>query len=68
MKNLTHTEMLHSSGGKLAPSCWMWWWLHIKGGQTCSMYEPHMVKPKLQRAATLKSKNTNLFAIYVSVT
>jgi len=32
------------------------------------MYEPHIVKPKLQRAATLKSKNTDLFAIYASVT
>jgi len=28
------------------------------------MYEPHK-KNKLQRAATLKSKNTNLFAIYI---
>jgi len=27
------------------------------------MYEPHTVKPKLQRAATLKSKNSNFFAI-----
>jgi len=26
--------------------------LHGRGGQTCSMYEPHIVKPKLQRAAT----------------
>jgi len=32
------------------------------------MYEPHIVKPDLQRAATLKSKNTNSFAIYASVT
>jgi len=23
-----------------------------KGTKTCSMYEPHIVKPKLQRAAT----------------
>ena len=29
--------------------------LFSRGGQTCSMYEPHIVKPKLQRAATLKS-------------
>jgi len=41
--------------------------LYAGGGQTCSMYEPHMVKPKL-RAATLKSKSTNLFATYTSVT
>jgi len=26
--------------------------LYSRGGQTCSMYEPHIVKPKLQRAAT----------------
>jgi len=26
--------------------------LYTRGGQTCSMYEPHIVKPKLQRAAT----------------
>jgi len=26
------------------------------------------IKPKLQRAATEKSENTNLFAIYASVT
>jgi len=26
--------------------------LHIRGGQTCPMYEPYIVKPKLQRAAT----------------
>jgi len=25
---------------------------HNRGGQTCSMYEPHIVKPKLQRTAT----------------
>jgi len=24
---------------------------YVKGGQTCSMYEPHIVNPKLQRAA-----------------
>jgi len=23
-----------------------------KGGQMCSMYEPHIVKPELQRVAT----------------
>jgi len=23
---------------------------YIRGGQTCSMYEPHIAKPKLQRA------------------
>jgi len=32
------------------------------------MYEPHIVKPNLQSAGTLKSKNTNSFAIYASVT
>ena len=37
------------------------------GGQTCSMYEPHIVKPTLQKAATLKFKTTNLFAIYSCV-
>jgi len=26
--------------------------IHTRVGQTCSMYEPHIVKPKLQRAAT----------------
>jgi len=31
------------------------------------MYEPHIVKLKLQRAANIKSKNANLFAIYTSV-
>ena len=31
------------------------------GGQTCSMYEPHIVKPTLQRTATLKLKTTNIF-------
>jgi len=41
--------------------------LYDRSGQTCSMYEPHIVKPKLQRAAIRKSKNTNLFAIYASV-
>ena len=25
---------------------------HSRGGQTCSMYEPQIVKPKLQKAAT----------------
>jgi len=25
---------------------------YIRGGQICYMYEPHIVKPKLQRAAT----------------
>jgi len=25
---------------------------YTRGGQTCSMYEPHVVKPKLQKAAT----------------
>jgi len=25
---------------------------YARGGQTCSMYEPHIVKPKLHRAAT----------------
>jgi len=42
--------------------------IYTRGGQTCSMYEPHIVNPKLQRTATLKSKNTYLFAIYASVT
>ena len=42
--------------------------LGASGGQTCSMYEPHIVKPKLQRAATQKSGNTNLYAICTSVT
>jgi len=42
--------------------------LEVKDGQTCSMHEPHIVKPKLQRAATYKFNNTNLFAIYASVT
>ena len=37
-------------------------------GQTCSTYEPHIAKPKLQRAATWKSENTNLFAMYISRT
>jgi len=32
------------------------------------MCEPHIVKPKLQRGATQKYKNTNLFVIYASVT
>ena len=27
------------------------------GGQTCPVYEPHIVKPKLQRAAKKKSRN-----------
>jgi len=31
------------------------------------MYEPHIVKPKLQKAAIEKSENMNLFAIYASV-
>jgi len=39
-----------------------------RGGQTCSMNELHIAKPKLQRAKTLKSKNTNFFAIYASAT
>jgi len=39
-----------------------------RGGPTCSMYELHIAKSKLQRAATLKPKITNLFAIYASVT
>jgi len=26
--------------------------LYTRSGQTCSMFEPHIVKPKLQRAAT----------------
>jgi len=39
-----------------------------RDGQTCSMYELHIAKPKLQRATTLKSKNTNFFAIYASAT
>jgi len=26
--------------------------LYTKGDQTCSMYKPHIVKPKLQRAVT----------------
>jgi len=42
--------------------------LGASGGQACSMYEPHIVKPKLQRAATQKSGNTNLYAICTSVT
>jgi len=25
--------------------------LYARGGQTCSMHEPHIVKPKLQNAA-----------------
>jgi len=29
--------------------------LYMRGGQTCSMYEPHIVKPKLQRAANIKN-------------
>jgi len=37
------------------------------GGQNCSKYEPHIVKPMLQ-AATYKSENKNLFAIYAFVT
>jgi len=43
------------------------YWHYTRGSQTCSMYESHIAKPKLQRAATLKSKNTNLFAICASV-
>ena len=39
-----------------------------RGGYTCSLYVPHIANPKLQRAATEKSKTTNLFAIYISVT
>jgi len=27
-------------------------WLYTRGGQTCFMYEPHIVKPNFQRAAT----------------
>jgi len=27
-------------------------------------YEPHTIKHNLQRSATQKSKNTNIFAIY----
>jgi len=42
--------------------------VYARGGQTYSMYEPHIVKPKLQRGATQKSKNTHFFAIYASVT
>jgi len=42
--------------------------VYSSGGQTCSKYEPHIVKPKLQRDATQKPKNTNLLAIYASVT
>jgi len=42
--------------------------LYTRGGQTCSVHEPHIVKTKLHRAATLKSKNTNLFVIYASAT
>jgi len=42
---------------------------YTRSGQTCSMrLERQIVKPKLQRAATWKYKNTNLFAIYASVT
>jgi len=41
---------------------------HTRDGQTCSKSEQHIVKPKLQRAATQKSKNTKLFAICASVT
>ena len=26
--------------------------IYVRAGQTCSVYEPHIVKPKLQRAAT----------------
>ena len=26
--------------------------VYTRGGQTCSMYEPHILKPKFQRAAT----------------
>jgi len=26
--------------------------VYSSGGHTCSMYEPHIVKPKLQRATT----------------
>jgi len=39
-----------------------------RGGQNCSEYEAHIVKPMLQRAATYKSENKNLFAIYAFVT
>jgi len=42
--------------------------IYSSGGQTYSMHEPHIIKPELQRAATQKSKNTNLFVIYASVT
>ena len=42
--------------------------LYTRGGQTCSMYELHIVKPKLQRATTWKSKNTNIFATNACVT
>jgi len=29
-------------------------YIYKGGGQTCSIYEPHIVKPKLQRAANIK--------------
>ena len=40
--------------------------LYSRDGQTCSMYEPHIRKSKLQRAATYKSKITNSIAMYAS--
>jgi len=41
-------------------ACYMQY-MYIRGGQTCSMYEPHIIKPKLQKEPQHKNIKTRIY-------